>query len=101
MTTHLTPITSPRGFDRLPELHGTDPGDSIEVSESSAAFTPHIWLGVKAMHTPMDAHGNILGPAVPVEANVHLTAETARQLAEQLLYLIEHHYQGTASTDVD
>jgi hypothetical protein len=71
---HLAVTTSDRGFQYLPALPGAR-GGSVEVYESSAADGPHVWL--KATETPL-----------------HLSAETAVKLAEQLVMLVQSHYQG-------
>jgi hypothetical protein len=73
---HLTPTVTDRGFTHLPPIHGTY-NDWILAYESSAADGPHIWVSV-----------NPDGPAV------HLPAENAIKLAEQLLFLAQNHYQG-------
>jgi hypothetical protein len=52
---------------------------------------PHIWLNVTY---PVDFN-RPNGPTA--EATLHLTAENARKLAEQLLYLVDNHYQEDGS----
>lgn len=81
MPDHLTPITSDRGFARLPSVPGTH-GGLVRTYESSAAMAPHLWLQA------VDTDGR--------EVVLHLTAENAWYLGEQLAYLVEHHYQGDA-----
>lgn len=71
---HLAVTTSDRGFQYLPALPGAN-GGNVEVYESSAASGPHIWL--KATESPL-----------------HLSAENAVKLAEQLVMLVQSHYQG-------
>jgi hypothetical protein len=86
MTEHLTTTTTSRGFDHLPLIPSTHGGD-VSVYESSAASGPHIWL-----RAGEDMPGKPL-----VEATVHLTAEDAWRLAEQLQHLVRQHYQGDAT----
>lgn len=86
MPDHLTPVTSDRGFDSLPSIPATwagQPAGEVSVSESSAASGPHIWLDVKE---------EILGQNS--RTCVQLRVDDARKLAEQILWLAEHHYQG-------
>jgi hypothetical protein len=71
---HLAATTSDRGFDRYPAISGAHGGE-VQVYESSAASAPHVWL--KATESPL-----------------HLTAENATKLAEQLLALVADHYQN-------
>jgi hypothetical protein len=73
---HLASTTSDRGFDRYPAIPGAYGGE-VQVYESSAASGPHVWL--KASESPL-----------------HLTAENATKLAEQLLALVANHYQNEA-----
>jgi hypothetical protein len=89
MTEHLETITSNRGFDRLPPIPSTHAGD-VRVFESSAADGPHIWLKATAPANLNEPEGRA------VEAPLHLTAENAWRLAEQLMLLVRHHYQGDA-----
>lgn len=89
MTEHLNVTTSDRGFDSLPPIP-SEYGGEVSVYESSAAIGPHVWLRAKA---PVDLN-NPGGEWR--EVPIHLTAENAWRLAEQLRYLVEHHYQGDA-----
>lgn len=84
MSEHLTVETSDRGFDALPPIPSEYGGD-VRAYESSAASGPHIWLAATAKN------GGLV--------RIHLTAENAWRLAEQLRYLVEHHYQGDARPD--
>lgn len=86
---HLDITRSDRGFDRLPPIP-SEYGGNVSVYESSAADGPHVWLFATA---PADLN-NPSGPEV--EAPIHLTAEHAWQLAEQLMTLVANHYQGDA-----
>jgi hypothetical protein len=75
--THMRPVPS-------------EYGGEVKVYESSAAEGPHIWLQATA---PV----NLNEPDGPThEVPIHLTAESAWRLAEQLRWLVEHHYQGDA-----
>jgi hypothetical protein len=82
---HLTPTVSERGFTRLPPIVGAY-GGTVRVYESSAAIGPHIWLAVNE-----DASSRV--DQMAAEAHSHLTVEAAGQLADQLRWLIDHHYQ--------
>jgi hypothetical protein len=73
---HLATETSERGFDRYPAIPGAYGGE-VSIYESSAASGPHVWLKV-------------------TESPLHLTAENATKLAEQLLALVAGHYQNEA-----
>jgi len=83
---HLIPLESGRGFLGLPEIHGTYPG-KVRVYESSGAARPQLWLCVEAAES-LDRPD---GPWK--EATVHLALEDAVRLAEQIMFLAEHHYQ--------
>lgn len=87
MDDHLTPIKSDRGFTRLPAIPSDHPGGEVRVYESSAAEQPCIWLNATAGYAFNRPDGS------SVVAPIHLTVDNARKLAEQLLYLAEHHYQ--------
>lgn len=95
MAEHLIVETSDRGFDYLPPILGSYAdwltGSKVEAYESSSAVGPHIWLMATA---PVDLN-HPDGPTV--EAPIHLTAENAWRLAEQIMYLVRNHYQGDAS----
>jgi hypothetical protein len=84
---HLEPMTSGRGFDYLPPIP-SEYGGEVSVSESSAASGPHVWLRATA---PVDLN-EPNGPTHQVP--IHLTAENALRLADQLRYIVEHHYQS-------
>jgi hypothetical protein len=89
---HLTVETGDRGFARLPAIPGTYGGEAT-VYESSAALEPRIWLNVEV---PADL-SNPTGPTV--EATLHLDAEEAWKLADQIRHLVSNHYQGDATPD--
>ncbi len=84
---HLTITTSDRGFDYLPAIP-SEYGGEVSVSESSAAKGPHVWLRATAPVDPNQPDG----PTHQVP--IHLTAENALRLAEQLRYIVENHYQS-------
>lgn len=89
---HLTVSTSGRGFDGLPPIP-SEYGGEVSVYESSAAGSPHIWLRAEA---PIDLNR----PGGPThETAMHLTAENAWRLGEQLIFLVRNHYQGGASPE--
>ncbi len=85
---HLQAEQSDRGFSRLPEIPGAY-GGHVRVYESSAARSPHIWLQV-------DIPADDAGHSEREKATMHLTAENAIKLAEQLQYLVANHYQVRA-----
>lgn len=73
---HLTPETTDRGFDHMAPIEGAY-GGTVHVYESSSAESPHIWLN-------------------STKAPIHLTADAAWRLAEQLVTLVREHYHGDA-----
>jgi hypothetical protein len=73
-----------RGLAHMPKIPGTYGGD-VMVYMSSAAVGPHVWLSAA------DQHGR--------SGAVHLTAEAAWKLAEQLMSLVRNHYQGDATPE--
>lgn len=83
--------TSPRGFDYTAPIQSTYGGE-VSASESSSAEGPHIWLW--ATNPAKLNHPN--GPQPKQETAIHLTAENAWRLAEQLMTLVRDHYQGDA-----
>jgi hypothetical protein len=87
MNDHLTTTTTPRGFDHLPPIKSY--GGYVTVYESSAAEGPHIWL-----RTVETLHGQ-----PETDATIHLTAENAWRLSEQLQKLVRDHYQGDATPE--
>lgn len=74
---HLAARTTSRGFAHYTAIPSAYGGEA-EVYESSAASGPHVWLKV-------------------TESPLHLTAENATKLAEQLLALVAGHYQNGAN----
>lgn len=87
---HLTKTTSGRGLDSLPSIP-SEYGGEVTVYESSAASGPHIWLKAEAPVNLNEPNG------ATHTAAMHLTAENAWKLAEQLMHLVRNHYQGDAS----
>lgn len=59
---------------------GEPNGDEVSVYESSSAEGPHLWLNV-------------------TDSPVHLTAENAWRLSDQLRELVRNHYQGDATPE--
>lgn len=80
--------TSDRGF-KQGETITTSRGETVRVSESSAAMAPHIWLWVEV---PKDSTYN---NDEEVKAHAHLTLEEAESLRDQLDHLINNHYQNS------
>jgi hypothetical protein len=89
MTDHLQASTSERGFDAFPAIPSVYDGE-IRAQESSSAEGAHLWLYVTG---PFDLH---TPDASMVDVSLHLRAEDAWRLAEQLAMLVAHHYQGDA-----
>lgn len=86
MSDHLRSETSNRGFAHMPPIPATyadQPAGEVRVYESSAAMAPHIWLDVKERFAGSNSH-----------TSVQLTVADARKLAEQIVYVCDHHYQG-------
>lgn len=88
-TDHLSMLRSERGFAHMPPIAGAY-GGQVQAYESSAASSPHLWLKAIAPEDPNYSQGPMR------EAMLHLTAEDAWKLADQLRWLVEHHYQGDA-----
>jgi hypothetical protein len=79
--------TSDRGFtsgDEIPSEYG----GHVRAYESSAAEAPHIWVMATAPADLNRPDGEM------VEAPLHLTVDNARKLAEQILELVDGHYQN-------
>jgi hypothetical protein len=92
---HLRPERTERGFQHLPPVagfHAGRPAGAVRVYESSAAFVPSVWVGAEA---PADRN-NPDGPTV--EAVVHMPLAQAVQLAEQIMWLAQNHYQAPRET---
>lgn len=82
---HLKVSTSERGFDGLPSIPGAC-GGNAHVYESSSAEGPHVWLAVAVSNMGRTEE----------TFHLHLTAENAWKLAEQLALMVAEHYQGDA-----
>lgn len=100
MTAHLVATRSPMKLARMPELQGRN-GETITVSDSSAASEPSFWLHLKGTVTPMDEFSMLPEPPQSVEVSAHLDAETAWQLAEQLMALVVGHRTGDRRPPAD
>lgn len=85
---HLTKTTSDRGFDFLPPIPA-EYGGNLTVSESSAASGPHLWVRANTPVDPHNPHGDVTEAAA-----MHLTADNALRLAEQIQQTVHDHYQG-------
>lgn len=85
---HLTATRSDRGFRRLPAVRGAY-GGSARVFESSSAEEASLWLNVTRDPVGWDDSDPNVG-----ELTLHLRADAALALAEQLLYLLRQHYHG-------
>ncbi len=68
----------------MPPLDG-EYGGTVQAYESSAAGGPHVWLKLQS-----EEDG---------KATLHLTAENAWRLSEQLQKLVREHYQGDATPE--
>ena len=84
---HLVHKLSPRGFKHMPRLDGTY-GERVTAYESSAADGPHVWINVYTKKDPGMAH------SAAIQAAAHMTVDEAWKLAEQLMYLVNEHYQN-------
>jgi len=91
---HLQYETSERGFMSLPAIPSSY-GGTVNVYESSNAEHPHIWLNAVAPKNLNNPSGDTL------TAPIHLTVENAKALAEQLLFLVDEHYQGSDDDEYD
>lgn len=93
LAAHLTPTHSDRGFARLPAIPGAYGGEATAY-ESSTASGPHLWLRIQIPANSLDG-------SMDEDATLHLTADNAVKLAEQLQYLVANHYQGEQRPDDD
>lgn len=92
MPEHLQRTFTDRGFTHLPPIP-SDYGGEVRAYESSSAEGPHLWLRV-------ECPANLNEPSGPtIETVAHLTAESALHLADQLRFLVEHHYQNYDEAD--
>jgi hypothetical protein len=80
MSNHLIPKIDDRGLKHMPKISCDDAGGTrIGVYESSLATEPSLWIRIT------DSRGH--------EAYAPLALSKAVQLAEQIMWLSEHHYQ--------
>ena len=84
---HLEVTKTDRGFSHMPPIQSDYPGGSVRVYESSAATGQYVWLTSTAPANLNDPEG----PAV--KAPIHLTAEDALRVADQLCHAVANHYQ--------
>lgn len=89
MKEHLEYTTTERGFDHMPELPGIY-GGTVKVYESSSAMQPCVWLSATVPANRDKPDG------ASFETTVHLSAEDAWKLADQLRALVRNHYHGDA-----
>ena len=85
---HLQYATSSRGFDFMPAIMGAYEGCQIRVYESSSAEAPSLWLRAEAPANLNQPGGE------KVNAPIHLRLDAARQLAEQIIFLVDNHYSN-------
>ncbi|MDG4792100.1 hypothetical protein O7626_40510 [Micromonospora sp. WMMD1102] len=90
---HLEKVVSPRGFASLPDIP-SEYGGAVSVSESSAADGPHIWVRANAPVDPHNPYGDTR------ESAMHLTADNAARLAEQLEEVVVGHYQNDGEREM-
>lgn len=80
--------------------YGDSPTESFDavqaLAESSAAAGPHLWLDTTE---PVDLNGYATGTNKTMKptTTLHLSAAQARELRDQLDYILATHYQGDAS----
>ncbi|WP_431728520.1 hypothetical protein [Verrucosispora sp. TAA-831] len=84
---HLVKTTTDRGFTHLPPIP-SEYGGHVTVSESSAADGPHVWLRATCPVDLNNPHGDAK------ETAMHLAADNALRVAEQLQQTVREHYQG-------
>jgi hypothetical protein len=82
---HLHPEITDHGHATMPAIEGTY-GGFAEASESTSSRGPCLWLRVQG---DMNGHG----------ACVHLAADDAWRLADQLRTLVRNHYQGDSTPE--
>ena len=73
------PTTSDRGFRAFGPVT-TAHGDTVQITESSAANGPHLWL-------------NTINGSDGDNVTAHLTLAAAEQIRDQLTWFLENHYQ--------
>jgi hypothetical protein len=91
----MNPAVSSRGFAYFDDVP-SEYGGGIRAYESSAADAPHIWIKIRS---PKNIHDDWMAQEDDYagdwdEAVVHLTVENAALFAQQIMHLVNHHYQG-------
>lgn len=86
---HLDVEHSSRGFKCLPAIRGRGRDETVDVYESSLATDPHIWMALRVLRDPSHPQQSSSKSAI-----IQLSAEDAWRLADQLRYLVVHHYHG-------
>lgn len=86
---HVQPTLTGRGFARMDPIKAEHGDGEVQVYESSAASGAHVWLRTSDVKM-----------GIPREMALHLTAEDAWRLAEQIMTLVRGHYQGDARPPV-
>lgn len=82
-----------RGFIQMEPITCTY-GSTVGVFESSSAESPHIWLDIKV--DPNVLHDQPAGQGI-----AHLNFAQARELRDQLHWLIQNHYQVKVRKDLE
>lgn len=90
---HMRLTLSNRGFKHMPAIDVAY-GGRVSVYESSAADGPHYWLNVVTKKSPGLPHSET------IQSTAHVAIDQLRQLAEQIDFMLAHHYQ-VEYTDVD
>ena len=85
---HLTPTYTTQGYKWLPMINGLY-GDAVQVYESSLASQPALWLRIAGASQDTGRRNHM-----QLWRQVHLSADAAVELAQQLLWMVEHHYQN-------
>lgn len=83
---HPGPTITDRGFKHMNPIP-SDFGGFIRIYESSADKGPYVWVNIECPVSFNDPSGPTK------EGTVHLHIENARVLAEQLMFLVNNHYQ--------
>jgi hypothetical protein len=84
--------TTDRGFKHLSPIPGRRSG-KVRVYESSNAEKACIWMAVEEL----DNRNQFMEPTAPThQAYIELTLRRAKQLRDQLDWIIKNHYQTEA-----
>lgn len=86
---HLTPTYSKQGYRWMPMIEGLY-GDAVQVTESSLGGEPALWLRMAGASQETGRRNH-----VQLWRQVHLSTDQAVRLAQQLLWMVEHHHQNT------